>query len=218
MNVELEGRAKQWEWGVGMNKERETIHFVINKRKSIGIIMLVFFSVLVLSGSMLYLFSLSRFQQAKPIQFILNLHSRHEIFTYLKNVQEIENQFYDIVHQQKQLSASEDFNGHQLVSLYEKAIPALEQLMIDLAKTETNPTIMENYHLFSEEIKSMRDAMVENKFGIEKNDPISRERAGKYIDRYALVSRLRRENLKTLFDRYNISYIDMGDKIKYKVK
>ncbi|MTI54021.1 MAG: hypothetical protein FH760_04050 [Geosporobacter ferrireducens] len=201
-----------------MNKEKEIISSIIGKKKSIGRIALGVFVVVFFLSSILYLPSVSKLHSVSPIQFIINMHSKYEIFTYLKDVQAIEDDFYEIVNNEKLLYTNGKADEKSFILFYEEAIPVLEQLMIALAKIDTNPTVIENYQLFSEEIKSIRDMMVEKKFAMEYQDSISYEKAMKYTERYTLASRMRRENLKSLFDRYKILYIDLGDKIKYKVK
>ncbi len=203
---------------MGMDKEKEIGHSIVSRRKTIATITMGALLIFLLTGSILYLGSFSKLQQMKPIQFIINTHSKHEMFTYLKSVQTIETDFYRIVNNDKLLSTEGKPDEKSLVLFYEEAIPVLEQLMITLATIDTNPTIVENYHLFLEEIKSIRDMMVEKKFAIENQDNVSDEKAVKYMERYALISHMRRENLKSLFDRYRIPYIDLGDKIKYKIK
>ncbi|MEW9123366.1 MAG: hypothetical protein AB2421_11720 [Thermotaleaceae bacterium] len=152
------------------------------------------------------------------LQAILNVRKKEQIFAYLKKVQPLEDEFYEIVNNHILFHKEKLDKEQEQAVFYENTIPRLEYILIEIIQIDINPYVSENYYLFMDEINLIRDIVAEERLELERGDGTSEEKSKKELEKYILVSQMRRENLKKLFDKYHILYIDMGNKIKYKIK
>ncbi|WZL74601.1 hypothetical protein QBE52_07885 [Clostridiaceae bacterium 35-E11] len=154
----------------------------------------------------------------KMIYHIQNKQAREEIFGYLKTVQIVEDGFYEIVNKHIDLGNNGFSQDQNETKDLEEALLKIDTLILDLTKLDTNDYMQENHQLFFEEIKVMRDVIMEEKLGIENQDKRSFVKAKEYLKKYKIIAEVRRQSLQKVFDRYDIVYIDLGNRIKYKIK
>lgn len=154
----------------------------------------------------------------KMIRDIQNKKPREEIFGYLKAVQSLEDRFYALAAHNMDLMDNSFSQDKRQQSYLEEMILKIDTLILDLTNLETNDYIKENHQLFLEEIKVMRDVIMEEKLSIENQDSKSHIKAKEYLKKYNTIAKTRKQVLKKVFDRYDIVYIDLGNRIKYKIK
>jgi len=141
---------------------------------------------------------------------------KQQIFSYLKAVQPIEDEFYQIVHAHINYIGNNTDEEH--LEYLKSSISHIDKTMERLIAVKADPYISENKLLFIEEMKTARTMLLEQIYWYKERDEISREKSKLYYREYLTVSQLRRDSLKRIFDHYEINYLDLGGRIKYKTK
>lgn len=140
-------------------------------------------------------------------------HEKQELFSYLKDVQPIEDEFYSLVG-----DLPDEDNKNQSINNIKNAIEIIDRLLKELVDVKGSGPVQENKLFFTQEIKAVRNMLVEQRFWISNHDKVSLEKSKAYFDEYQMVSELRRDSLKNIFEDYDVQYIDLGNRIKYKVE
>ena len=174
---------------------------MINKKKFLVLLLSVLFITCLLSTGL----------EINPINYLY----RHQIFTYMKSVQKIEDQFYELVQQRKSYSRD---NSEEYVQHLQESIQIIDNVMMELITIEAKAPIYENKLLFLQEMKIIRDMNFEEIHWLRAHDEVSKKKSDNYLNEYNAIAKQRRMSLKQVFDRYNILYIDLGDRIKYKTR
>ncbi|QEK12385.1 hypothetical protein FQB35_08350 [Crassaminicella thermophila] len=149
---------------------------------------------------------------------IFNGSPKKKIFIYLKTIQPLEDKFYLLVNENVDLVNKTLYKNKEDIYLLKENIETIDSIMLDLAKVQTNEYMLENNYLFLDEMKIMRDIMLEKKFALENNDIKSLMKANEYLEKYFIIGQIRRQALKKVFDKYNIVYLELGNRIKYITK
>lgn len=137
-----------------------------------------------------------------------NIYSRYnkktQIFIYFKEMQSVENHFYELM--DKVLNQSLITKEEGLC--YRKE---LKEILKESYKKGSNDFVKKNYELFLLEIEC-GEKIVE---ALLNEDYMERTNS---LKRYNVIAQSRRENLKEIFDENNIPYIELNSKIIYKTK
>ncbi|MCT4621173.1 MAG: hypothetical protein N4A62_17515 [Marinisporobacter sp.] len=147
------------------------------------------------------------------LKSVLNREQKKEIFTYLKKVQPLEDRFYTLVSEKTDLKHKRVNQNNK--ELFTKDIKVIDEMMLRWASIESNDYMIENHYLFLEEMKTMRDILLEKKLSIEYNDEKSTTRGNEYLEKYFIIGKIRRKSLKKVFDKYDIIYLELDNRIKY---
>lgn len=147
------------------------------------------------------------------LKSVLNREQKKEIFTYLKKVQPLEDRFYTLVSEKTDLKHKRVNQNNK--ELFTKDIKVIDEMMLRWASIESNDYMIENHYLFLEEMKTMRDILLEKKLSIEYNDEKSTTRGNEYLEKYFIIGKIRRKSLKKIFDKYDIIYLELDNRIKY---
>lgn len=150
--------------------------------------------------------------------FFSNSRGKQQIFTYLERLQPIEERFYPIFNQNMEWMLKGGQAKEEYIAFLDKGIGEVEEILRELARISINSHVMESHILLMDEIRTLKDMMLEQQFGLENHDPKSVEKAKLYFKRYVAIAQSRRIALKKMMETYKIPYIDLGDRIKYKVE
>ncbi|QZY56525.1 hypothetical protein [Crassaminicella profunda] len=147
---------------------------------------------------------------------ILNIKPKKQIFMYLKTIQPLEDSFYTLVSENIDLSNKRIQQDNK--DLLRENITAIDEMMLQWVNVENNEYMIENHYLFLDEMKIMRDILLEKNLSIEYNDEKSLVKAHEYLKKYFIIGRIRRKSLKKTFDKYDIIYLELDNRIKYITK
>ncbi len=186
---------------------------IIDPKRHSGLL-IIFIMVFIILSVLLLSYETDRESSGVFNRFI-DYKEKQELFAYLKKVQPLENEFYQLVNDKIQYY-EKNINEKSLVVL-EESIISMNRLLKELINTESPDKALENKLLFTQEIKAIRNMFVEQMYWLSKSDEISLEKSKAYFDEYIVLSDLRRDSLRNIFDYYQIQYLDMGDMIKYKI-
>ncbi|MCT4605304.1 MAG: hypothetical protein N4A64_04225 [Marinisporobacter sp.] len=150
------------------------------------------------------------------LKSVLDRGLKKEIFIYLKRVQPLEDRFYTLVNEKIDLDHKRISQNNK--EFLTKDIKEIDEMMLKWANIESNEYMIENHYLFLDEMKIMRDFLVEEKLSIEYNDEKSIIRGNEYLEKYFILGQIRRKSLKKVFDKYDIIYLELDNRIKYITK
>ncbi|QXM06219.1 hypothetical protein [Crassaminicella indica] len=166
-----------------------------------------------ITTSFVYLTQQDLIMKNSIVKSFFYIKQKKQIFTYLKSIQFIEEQFYTLVNETIDLKNQSIYQDNK--ELLQENIAAIDDMMIKLANVKTNYYMIENHYLFLEEMKTMRDVLLEKKLSVVYNDEKSLTRANEYLKKYFIVGQMRRSSLKKVFDKYDIIYLELDNRIKY---
>ncbi len=145
-------------------------------------------------------------------------HGKQEIFKYLEVVQPLEEAMYPVL--AETVIWNQKYTQGQKLSFesLDEKMKLVDELLMMLIKVPNNPQVMASHVLLMEELKIIKYVMIEQKFAHTYDDGKSIEKAQAYLKEFQNTAKLRRATLKKMLEQYNISYIDLGDRIKYRIK
>ncbi|PAB58953.1 hypothetical protein [Anaeromicrobium sediminis] len=134
-----------------------------------------------------------------------NYFVRREIFLYLKEMQPIEKEFYNLMDKVME-------NGIEKGKENEIYLIEIKKILQRAYGKNPNKYTRKNYDLFIKEMEKAKE-LIDYVHGEGEKDKIK-----VYMENYNLVGKSRNENLIEIFEKYDISYIDMEGKIIYETK
>ncbi|HHY90062.1 MAG TPA: hypothetical protein GX503_00205, partial [Clostridiales bacterium] len=144
---------------------------------------------------------------------------KKKIFSYLKEVQPLEEKFYKLVEENQKIEEQRTFLTEQeYLQFLEESILALDEIIVNLAAIDPREYMQENKFLFLEEMKAVRNMLAEKRIGIKTKDESSLFRAETYLENYHVMAQARRDSLKNSFNKHGIVHIDLKDRIRYKIR
>jgi len=184
----------------------------IGQKYKKGILKTFFYGILVL------LFLSLIFYWADEKNFF-HIGPRKKIFSYLKEVQPLEERFYKLVEDNRKMEDHREFLTEQeYLQFLDQSIIAIDEMILDLAVIDPGRYMQENKFLFLEEMKAIRNMLAEKRIGMKMKSESSLLRMEEYLENYRVMARARRDSLKNSFNKYGIVYIDLKDRIKYKIQ
>ena len=150
------------------------------------------------------------------VKHIMQKKHKSEIFSYLKSVQPIEDEFYALL--SKRLKYLGDKSKEEYLEFLHNSIIVIDSQILKLLDSKASSQSMENKIFFLEEMKLLKNTFMEEAYGLKYGDSDSLEKSKGYYEQYLITAKQRKESLKKLFDNYEILYIDLGNRIKYKTE
>jgi hypothetical protein len=143
---------------------------------------------------------------------------KQEIFKYLDVIQSLEEELYPVT--QESVEWIHNYSPGRVGELdaLSQNMTTIDELMMTIIDIPISPPVMESHALFIEELKTVKYAMIEMNLAKGHDDKRSIEKAQAYLNEFQDTVNVRRMALKKMMDQYKIPYIDLGDRIKYRIK
>ncbi|MCT4593351.1 MAG: hypothetical protein N4A57_03640 [Anaeromicrobium sp.] len=171
--------------------KKERIKNIIGVNKRTVLLLIVTLSILVCAGTL------------KDMGF--NYFARKEIFLYLKKMQPIEKEFYNLMDSFMEDSMKKG-KDNEIYSI------EIKRILQRAYGESSNRYTRKNYELFIREIEKGKELI---DYGHKEGE---RDKIRVYMENYFLVGESRNKNLIDIFEKYGISYIHMDGKIIYETK
>ncbi|KXG74340.1 hypothetical protein [Thermotalea metallivorans] len=197
--------------------KKEKVCYEANNAAKMSNLYRIFFGIFILSA-VFFAGIIIGVKKPPVYDFFSSGGGKQQIFTYLERLQPIEERFYPICNQNMAWMGKGERANEEYSAFLDKGIGEMEEILRELARISTNPHVLESHLLLMDEIKTLKDMMLEQQFGLENHDPQSVEKAKLYFKKYVAIAQSRRIALKKMMETYKIPYIDLGDRIKYKVE
>ena len=143
---------------------------------------------------------------------------KQEIFKYLDEIQSLEEKLYPVTQESGEWIRNHSPEQPGDFKALDQSMMKIDEIMMMVINIPISSPVMESHALLIEELKTVKYAMIEMRLAEAYNDTRSVEKAQAYLNEFQDTVNVRRVALKKMMDQYKIPYIDLGDRIKYRIK